>query len=403
VAINNTMSISKIKKLINILLEAEMQSNNEPFGKILFSPQRKDNVDKSEPNTVPEDNLKNALKNHYDQTTSKDLEVDVPVILDLINQGKYNDILKPSPGYAYRILSNVFVADAINLLDVNEKDIIKNASDKPWIIEKPIILSPKNSKSNLQSWTYNLLKLDFGEFRNGRLEIILEAPVENNVFFMNPRAAEKLSFISNFSDEYETISVGSVTCSRVLVYYTVNQKLKIDLELVKKYVDFINKKGHQIEEKINNEILDFYHKNGLFLDVHDIGDLSFFLNYNNFNKLDEKTKDILHKLSYDDILLQETIKKQQEFIKFFRDLAKKISPSLLKDFRENNNIIAYFGILQPLDNLVDKTKSFYTDGVKFKEIELNKLKEKLEIMMGSNVKDDISKTLFRTFQRKQKY
>jgi hypothetical protein len=133
------MTISKIKKIINILLEAEMQSNinnDEPYGKILFSPQRVDGVDTTEPNTAEEEELKYAIQSQYTGLGSKELGNYAIDMQTLLHKGKYTEILKPSPGYVYRILSDLTLEEVSSMVGESPANIQKNTTDRPWIIEK---------------------------------------------------------------------------------------------------------------------------------------------------------------------------------------------------------------------------------------------------------------------------
>jgi hypothetical protein len=373
------MSINKLKKIINFLVENELKntiqsndSKDDIFGKILFSPERKDNVDKTEPNTAEEKDLKTSLIKHYIEGNSSNLVEWVPEILNLINQGKYTQELRPPSGYVYRVLSELTPSQAASIVGVSVEEIKANATDRPWVIEKSIELKP--TKNKIQSWTTSLIQLDFGNFDDDSVEIILEAKTDNNTFFLNPSLAKKIEFLSEFENENEVISLGTVACTRAMIYYTTAAtatKSKIDINLVKKYVDFINKKGYEAELKINNYINKFYNE-------HDLS--------SPLDKLEARI---------------EIDKKIKEFTSGFDMLLNKLEISLNKDFGENYKIVADKLMFGTQFFIVHKTNDDIQI-VKFDELSLDEVKRSLPANDVGSTKNDISKILFRAFQRKQK-
>lgn len=263
---------NNLEKLMDILFEKQNVSKvfNKPkylpqkkvdepeggeFGKVLFSPRRKDGVDTTEPNTETEEYLLKSIDSFIGNSSKWGLEQQLDKIFAQLENDKYSDLLKPIPGYVYRILTFSLYGSGADLkpFGLSKEDVVNNATNKVWIVDGNHVLQPKGDQK-IQSWTYNLneiKKTGFLYLGEGNVVLVFRAKVpDSGTFILNPMFTSKVSEFDSFSLERETISVGPVTTDKMFVYYkksgntvdTTNQKSE-------KYIEFINRK---LEEKHNS-------------------------------------------------------------------------------------------------------------------------------------------------------
>lgn len=228
------MSPNNLKYLIKKIVLQELKVDEPeggPYGRVLFSPQRTDKVEE-EPNTDEESKLFDAIKLHYLEGVSEDLNKFYRKILALIKKGKYKNLLAPPPGFVYRLLNNVSVEDASKILGLSINKL-KRQSEEFNLIRKKKVLRSLSRKQQLQSWTLGpvsstLSGTDYTNLWPGKVMLLAKSSITDGRFFMSPDFASKIVGLEKFSKEREVISIGPVKVSEVAYY--VNEE--------KKYSDF---------------------------------------------------------------------------------------------------------------------------------------------------------------------
>jgi hypothetical protein len=193
-------------------------SNEEPFGKHLFGIARR----KNERDTNEEAKIYNILDNWISNgEASPQLTVSIKKLLELLNAGKYNDVLRPDPGIVYRgiLVSERFAATKFG------NSVFNNVSVKnPFtIIQKPVLYKPK--RMTLSSWSYDpKLAISFSsplsyagsgtkKFENF-VSLIYQANVPSGGAFIFDH--KEIPIMKGIGEK-EVVSVGDIMCDQVVV------------------------------------------------------------------------------------------------------------------------------------------------------------------------------------------
>jgi hypothetical protein len=222
---------SKLSILIESLVSEEL-SIDEPkggtLGKVAFGPERSDAP--KEPNTPVEDEMFQALDQHFFDNESEDLEKFAPKLISLATSNKYSKVLKPNPGIAYRILSYVSLKLGSKILGITVKDILQQSNKAVYV---PSTVKVNSPVQKIQSWTmvpeverFSSLDGSYGAPNedDGRLYILMKANVPSSgKFFLNSNAVEVMPILPN---ENEVISYGPVKLSGASFYYVAGNHKK---------------------------------------------------------------------------------------------------------------------------------------------------------------------------------
>ena len=185
----------------------------EDYGAVLFEPQRRTSKKAPEKNTKDEEELWNALQQHYFGGRDAALAKELPTLL--ASKKKHDDVLSvPSKHeYAYRLLSDMTANDLMKLFRVKVGATGKGTTSGGTYT---------NKKYGVSSWTVDLgimpaLLKDFGGTMYDRntdaYHVMLVSKLGNNrdAFIMNPNAYHEIpTMAGQFSYQQEIISIDSV-------------------------------------------------------------------------------------------------------------------------------------------------------------------------------------------------
>lgn len=228
------MNKSHLKYLIKEVLQQEGivdEPEGSVFGKVLFGPDRIDNVE-PEPNTKEEESLYKAIVSHYSGYMDA-LENKHKNILALIKQGKFLRLLRPPEVVVYRYLDNVPLKVASQILGCSIRELKKNAGTFQHVNVERVFRLRKNQ---IQSWTTTPVARTLSEFiedlQGGNVSMIIEADTrKSGKFMMNPDFVSKISSLKPYTYQHEVISVGPIKILRatyICNLFSSKQLSKID-------------------------------------------------------------------------------------------------------------------------------------------------------------------------------
>ena len=220
--------MNKIKKLIESIVNEELSIlGNDSLGNIVFSPQRKDNVDKTEPDTKIEKDIYNALFKHVNYNNPSKLKDKFDVIYDLASQDKYDKEFKPVPGHAYRFLYGLSLGEASGILGIPVEEIEANKG-KVFQSIKSGVLNPFED-GGIQSWAIDFTISTFSDLvdymdiglNKPAVFIIFETSVPTGgKFILNSEFLKNVKGFEGFENENEIISKGPVVFNAAIILYT---------------------------------------------------------------------------------------------------------------------------------------------------------------------------------------
>lgn len=233
---------SVLLALPNTLSESLDEQEAQPddvFGQWLLPNKRNDLPDeaKSETDTPDEVNFALTLGDHYSGEMDN-FSKWIPTISSLEKQGKYSAVLSVPDKYkhAYRSMG----LDLRQLESLIGKSITpeteKNGSVNSGIMQLKgkAGLGRTSSTSGQRthySWTVNpevfsKIKQDWGSLAPGKdYTVFLRAPIAGNTFLLNPDIASELGIAKNWAYQEEIISVGPVTCDKIIWYKNHNKSI----------------------------------------------------------------------------------------------------------------------------------------------------------------------------------
>lgn len=198
-----------IQAVLHAMLLEEPEADTAPFGRYAFDNMRKDipQPDKQE-DTEAETEAQKALKDYVGNNQKDKLAQIAPLMLDLVNKGLYQPILDPkASGFVYRILQ---MPDNIASGLVGAQI----TGQRPAGLGKAGALKPHDS--NVSGWTSNAnLVTEFQGIGDGNVMLLFRAPTKGNQFFGNPGQLAVVAGEPQFTQEMETIGVGTIKYDRV--------------------------------------------------------------------------------------------------------------------------------------------------------------------------------------------
>jgi hypothetical protein len=212
------MFLQEIKKWVRD--NGQNVSRELPFGQHLFGEPRK----KPEVDTKKEQDVYNNLEYWVEEhSVERGFEEDVDGLIDLLDQGKYEDVLKPESGYVYRgmAMPTIFVKDKMGM------NIFDNASyDNPIIaLDKRIDFNPRG-RAGFSSWSYNILTAQtFSSINSDTADIAWGEALELVSVILRASIPEDGDFMLNHKEipvlkkmkESEVLTLGKVRCSVILI------------------------------------------------------------------------------------------------------------------------------------------------------------------------------------------
>ena len=227
-----------------------------PFGKVLFAPQRADDVEE-EPNTDKEEELFDRILAHY-KGNSKAL-YPVQRTIDALNRkNKYNELLKPPPNTpVYRYMQNISIIQLSKIIGIPVKELIKKTGEIQVINLNNAVL--KTGSSTIQSWTTDpyaaydtFIEMFDDAIDYGEVAVLLESNTSTGgKFFMNPDFASKVIPVSEYEEEHEVISHGPVKIDAAAYY--INYPTPEGVQQRKE----LEKNLKQIRKEIANFVVQF--------------------------------------------------------------------------------------------------------------------------------------------------
>jgi len=207
--------MKELEQYIRMLVEEETNATEDmPYGNHLFGDARK----KEEKDTGEEKKLYKSLEAWVYDSSDGDINNFLEQVLDLLKQGKYEDVLRPESGTVYRGTS-ITVEKARSLFG---KDIDRKTNSRGVLHDVGTIdYVPRAKKS--ASWTYDrntAVRFAGADIRNSlsgkkvdNLGMLLTAKIPNSGHFIINY--KEIPYMVEYSEE-EVISIGNIECSVTL-------------------------------------------------------------------------------------------------------------------------------------------------------------------------------------------
>jgi hypothetical protein len=197
-----------------VIREATNASQEKPFGNHLFGWAR----DIPEEDTKEEWQIYYNLKNFVRSYKQKpDLIKQAQYLLSLMDNGKYNDVLKPKEGIVYRGMAfgkrNYTEIESL----FGDTSFSEITTEQPFISKDSFVYSPLDSKP-LSSWSYDFnIAFDFSRQRNPvelSIGVIMSAVVPSGGNFVLNH--EEVPIMKSMK-ESEVVSLGDVKCMKTII------------------------------------------------------------------------------------------------------------------------------------------------------------------------------------------
>lgn len=231
----------KLNDLLKYLTEASISSpdapEGSPLGQYLFAPERKDTPKPKEINTDLENEIQQALSDHYSGGgEAEKTEAGVMALFDMKERGLYSKFLEPPSGLAYRFMKCISPekVSGVFLTGLTVEELTANPGKAIYVPDVGIVSKPNASSSiprggeHLSSWTIEPDLSAFSSFLHtvrDLISIVLVADIQSNDFVMNPAELSKaLSYdtimpVELIGREREVIAKGPVNVIGAAYYY----------------------------------------------------------------------------------------------------------------------------------------------------------------------------------------